>query len=203
MTWTAKASDPEGDEISYQFLLKGPGTGGKEEVKRDWRNSSTCAWEAAEKDIGLSEVIVLVRDGSHNDIANGSRLSEKFEISGEQQAFLDVQVENDVYSPLDPRIYYCDQGGHRSIQNRIYLTGADLDQVARVKYVLDPSFSPSEMISDDASSNFEIEIMPWGRFRMRPGDHKNGQELEITFAFQFKRKVLDAQSRGIPMIRRC
>jgi hypothetical protein len=203
-TWTAKATDPEGDEISYRFLFKGPRTQGKEEVMKDWSKSGIWTWEAKEEDIGLSDIIVQVRDESHKDVANGPNLSEKFEISGKQQAFLDVQVENEVYSPSDPRIYYCDEGGHRSIQNRIYLIGSNLDQVVKVKYILDPSFSPNEIVSDDASSNFEILEMAWGRFQMSAlVTTRNGQEFSIPFAFQFKSKVLDAQSKGIPMIRKC
>ena len=99
---------------------------------------------------------------------------------------------------------YCDEAGHRSFKNIIYLTGPDLDQVARVKYSLDASFSPNEFVSEDASNNFAIETMAWGRFLMSAVvTDKNGQEFPKELAFQFKQKVLDAQSRGIPMISNC
>jgi hypothetical protein len=206
ITWTAEAKDPEGDKILYRFLMKGPRTHGEEEVVRDWSDIESWAWEAGEEDIGSSDITVQARDESHADVINSgsARTSSSFEISGKQQAFLDVQVANDVYSPSDPRIYYCDESGHRSIQNRIYLTGPDLGQVSKVKYILDPSFSNNEMVSEDASTNFEIQIMSWGRFMMTAVvTTKYGQEFKIPFAFQFKSKVLEAQSRGIPMIMKC
>lgn len=204
ITWTANASDPEGDEILYRYLIKGPRTQDKEEVIKEWSKSRVWIWDVQEKDLGHSEIIVEVCDESHKDSANPPRLSEKFEISGEQRVFLDVELQNDVYSGSDPRMYYCDEAGHRSFNNIIYLAGPDLDQVARVKYKLDPSFSPNEFVSEDASKDFAIEIMAWGRFYMSAlVTDKNGQEFPKEFAFQFKQKVLDAQSRGIPMVPKC
>lgn len=204
ITWTANASDPEGDEILYRYLIKGPRTQDKEVVIKEWNKSRFWTWDVQEKDLGHSEIIVEVCDESHKDAANPSRLSEKFEISGEQRVFLNVELQNDVYSESDPRMYYCDEAGHRSFKNIIYLTGPDLDQVARVKYILDPSFSPNEFVSEDVSSNFAIETMAWGRFILSAVvTDKNGQEFPKELAFQFKQKVLDAQSRGIPMISNC
>ena len=202
--WTANASDPEGDEILYRYLIKGPRTQDKEEVVKEWNKSRIWTWDVQEKDLGHSEIIVEVCDESHKGAPDLPRLSEKFEISGEQRAFLDVELQNDVYSQLDPRMYYCDEAGHRSFKNIIYLAGPDLDQVARVKYILDPSFSPNEFISEDASNNFAIETMAWGRFFLSAVvTDKNGQEFPKELAFQFKQKVLDAQSRGIQMISNC
>lgn len=204
ITWAAKASDPDGDEIFYRFLLKGPRSQGKEEVVKDWDKSGVWSWEPNEVDIGLSNIIVQVRDEKHAGANVAPRKSEIFEISGIQQSFLNVQVRNDVFSPGDPRIYYCDDGGHRSIQNRIYLAGPDLNQVSEVTYILHPSFYPNEILSNDALNDFEIEIMAWGRFEMKAiVVTRNGQKFDIPFAFQFKSKVLEAQSLGIPMIRKC
>lgn len=204
ITWTANASDPDGDEILYRYLIKGPRTQEKEEILKEWNKSRVWIWDVQEKDLGHSEIIVEVCDESHKDAANPPRRSEKFVISGEQRAFLDVELQNDVYSESDPRMYYCDEAGHRSFKNIIYLTGPDLDQVARVKYSLDASFSPNEFVSEDATNNFAIEIMAWGRFILSAVvTDKNGQEFSKELAFQFKQKVLDAQSRGIPMVPKC
>lgn len=206
ITWTAAANDPEGDKILYRFLLKGPSTQGMEKVVRDWGNTHVWPWEAKEGDIGSSDITVQVRDESHPDAINENSIKtfKDYTISGKQQAFIDVHITNDVYSPADPRIYYCDEGGHLSIQNRIYLTGPDLNQVTKVKYLLPPSFSNKEIVSDDASNNFEIQLMSWGRFEMAAVvTTQYGQEFQIPFAFQFKSKVQEAQSRGIPMIRQC
>ena len=205
VTWTAMAKDPEGDAIMYRFLLQGPRTNGKEEVVKDWSKSRIWTCEAKEDDIGSSDVIVQVRDASHVDAAKtGGIKTARFEISGKQKAFLNVQITNDVYSSKDPRIYFCDDNGRLSILNRIYLKGPDLNQVSNVKYKLDPSFQNNEIVSADASNNFEIQIMSWGRFYMSANvTTKDGQKFDIPYAFQFKSKVQEAQSRGIPMIRRC
>ena len=53
VTWTAKASDPESDPISYRFLVNGtPAT--------DWQSENLWAWTAIEP--GTSQILVQVKD---------------------------------------------------------------------------------------------------------------------------------------------
>jgi hypothetical protein len=55
VTWTAQASDPEKNPISYRFFLNQlPAT--------DWQSSNTFSWTASE---GESQIEVQVRDGKH------------------------------------------------------------------------------------------------------------------------------------------
>ncbi len=65
ITWTASASDPDGDPILYRFWFGGPSTGNAWKVVRDWSNSRTWTWSSASGDAGLYDVYVYVRDGKH------------------------------------------------------------------------------------------------------------------------------------------
>ena len=60
---------------------------------------------------------------------------------------LNVEVASDVYSEKDRQVLYCPKGNYMVVRNRIYLTGADLDKVAQVKYLLHPSFSNPVAVS--------------------------------------------------------
>ncbi len=66
ITWTAKASDIEGDQISYKFLLKGPRTSGKWDVVQDWSTRNSWKWEVEDKDSGSSDVSAWIKDKMHN-----------------------------------------------------------------------------------------------------------------------------------------
>jgi len=117
---------------------------------------------------------------------------------------LNVEVSNDVYTPRDPRLYYCVNNGLLSYKNRIYLTGPDLNKVAEVTYRLDPSFENPEVSSSDAKSSFEIWIMTWGRFPMQAIiTTKSGQVFEKDYYFSFKSNVEEALARGIPQVESC
>ncbi|HNR57728.1 MAG TPA: hypothetical protein PKJ51_04655, partial [Methanothrix sp.] len=65
ITWTATASDPDGDPILYRFWMKGPATGNVWKVVRDWSNSRTWTWSTSPGDIGQYDFCVYVRDGKH------------------------------------------------------------------------------------------------------------------------------------------
>ena len=56
VTWTAQASDPESDQISYRFLVNGtPAT--------DWQAENLWTWTAIEP--GTSQILVQVKDSLH------------------------------------------------------------------------------------------------------------------------------------------
>lgn len=59
ITWTASASDPEGDPLSYLFLVDGYGTG-------NWSGSPTWIWNTTGLDAGDYNVTVRIRDGYHS-----------------------------------------------------------------------------------------------------------------------------------------
>jgi|GEM_PF-331054 len=58
ITWTANATDPDGDPISYRFLLDG-------KELTDWSGSSTWIWDTATENVGDYIVLVQVRDDRH------------------------------------------------------------------------------------------------------------------------------------------
>jgi len=58
VTWTAKAKDPDNDQISYRFFLNGyPVT--------KWLNDNSWVWTTTEADTGDNKIEVYVRDGKH------------------------------------------------------------------------------------------------------------------------------------------
>ncbi|HUI39690.1 MAG TPA: SdrD B-like domain-containing protein, partial [Methanothrix sp.] len=63
--WTALASDPDGDPIQYRFFLRGPSTGGFWIDQTGWGKNNRWVWRTNPMDVGPSEVLVAVRDGSH------------------------------------------------------------------------------------------------------------------------------------------
>lgn len=206
INWRAQASDPESDPIQYKFLLKGPRTGGMWQTVQEWSSNSMYSWMTEESDVGKSYISVQIRDGRHADTSRMDDLknSTGYEIKGKQLDSLNVQVVNDVYTNEDRRIYYCQEGKYYYIRNRLSLTGADLDKVARVKYILPQSFPNPEQVSEDGSKNFETWILTWGRFNgIAIVTTKSGQQFEIPYSISFKEKVERAKAQGIPMVMQC
>jgi len=117
---------------------------------------------------------------------------------------LNVEVASDVYSGKDRHVLYCPKGNYMVVRNRIYLTGADLDKVKQVKYLLHPSFSNPMAVSEDPTNDFEVWIWSWGGFPIKATiTTKSGQVFEKEFDFSFKTKFEEAQSKGIPQDMRC
>jgi len=63
--WTALASDPEGAPLQYKFYLRGPSTNGFWMDQTGWGKNNRWIWRTTPFDVGYSEVLVAVRDGSH------------------------------------------------------------------------------------------------------------------------------------------
>lgn len=59
ITWTALASDPDGDGISYKFLKNG-------EDVTDWSMSEFWTWDTTSEKKGEYAISVQVRDGKHS-----------------------------------------------------------------------------------------------------------------------------------------
>ena len=117
---------------------------------------------------------------------------------------LNVEVVSDVYSEKDRQVLYCPKGNYIVVRNRIYLTGADLDKIAQVKYLLHPSFPNPVAVSEDPTNNFEAWIWSWGGFLIKATiTTKSGQVFEKELDFSFKAKFEEAQRKGIPQTMRC
>jgi len=63
--WTAMARDPEGDPLQYKFYLRGPSTRGFWMDQTGWGKNNRWTWRTDPWDVGVSEVLVAVRDGKH------------------------------------------------------------------------------------------------------------------------------------------
>jgi len=63
--WTAVARDPEGDPLQFKFYMRGPATRGFWVDQTGWGNSNRWTWRTDPWDVGISEVLVAVRDGKH------------------------------------------------------------------------------------------------------------------------------------------
>jgi hypothetical protein len=74
ITWTAYASDPDGDNILYRFFLNG-------EPQTGWVTDNSWTWATTEDDIGDKQIEVHIRDGEHapQDGSDGNR-AEKFSV---------------------------------------------------------------------------------------------------------------------------
>ena len=73
VTWTAQASDPESDPISYRFLVNGtPAT--------DWQSENLWAWIAMQP--GTSQISVQVKDSLHEGpLGEAGNMSREFSIN--------------------------------------------------------------------------------------------------------------------------
>ena len=74
VTWTARATDPDGDAILYKFWLKGPSTGWAWIDMTGWTTSNRWTWRTVPSDAGTSSVCVSVKDG-RNAGPDGSKCS--------------------------------------------------------------------------------------------------------------------------------
>ena len=97
--WTAFACDPDGDQIEYRFCLKGPGTGGTEQIVQDWSTSNKWTWHATLNDWGNSTSYVDVRDSYGGDI-NYSCVYENYQLTVNQPPCCACLMP-DKFSPQD------------------------------------------------------------------------------------------------------
>ncbi|VVB65121.1 Photosystem I assembly protein Ycf3 [uncultured archaeon] len=70
VTWTARAIDPENDQIFYQFFLN------NDPISK-WLKDNAWTWKTTDYDIGENQIDVWVRDGKHAG-PNGFDSSKKF-----------------------------------------------------------------------------------------------------------------------------
>ncbi len=65
ISWTARATDPDGDQIYYRFWLKGPSTGNGWKDMTGWTANNRWTWQTTASDVGANQVNVWIRDGKH------------------------------------------------------------------------------------------------------------------------------------------
>ncbi|NQE53620.1 Cell surface glycoprotein [ANME-1 cluster archaeon GoMg3.2] len=65
ITWSASATEPDGDTLYYRFWIKGPSTGDLWTIIQDWSTDNTLSWHTTTADIGDTDIAVWIRDGHH------------------------------------------------------------------------------------------------------------------------------------------
>ena len=65
VSFTAEASDAEGDWILYRFWLNGPGTGNVWQDQTGWQTENRWVWNPRAEDVGTSQVKVEIIDQMH------------------------------------------------------------------------------------------------------------------------------------------
>jgi tetratricopeptide (TPR) repeat protein len=83
VTWSAKATDREGDTIYYDFFLKGPTTNGKLVDMTGWVSSADWIWQTSESDAGENTVLVKVNDLNHLNLDYSNQKDKIFIINFE------------------------------------------------------------------------------------------------------------------------
>jgi hypothetical protein len=78
--WIAEANDPDGCQLHYRFLLKGPGTDKAWHDETGWIDESSWTWSTSKSDIGDNEIKVQVKDNIGNEEYDAEK-TEKFLIS--------------------------------------------------------------------------------------------------------------------------
>ena len=95
MTWTAQASDPENDPISYRFILNG-------QPVTDWQPQAQWTWTTSNANVGDNQVEVRIIDGKHagQDSADDSK-SATFTITAPNQKPAIASLEPDKAAPQE------------------------------------------------------------------------------------------------------
>jgi hypothetical protein len=124
--WTVSASDPEGDQVYYKFLLRGPVTGNAWTIQRDWGISNSWTWSNDINDIGENSIKVQIIDGNHADVTSyDASYSTSFEItppnyitdSEFKNQIKDNRIDYNSISLIEPgENWYTDLSDNRTIR---------------------------------------------------------------------------------------
>ena len=107
ISWSAKASDPDGDTVLYQFWLSGPSTGNTWKSTTNWTAERFWNWTTTYEDIGNNIVEVRVRDGHHaNPEEWDDKLSSEFRVEENvNQKPSVISLKPDKVSPQSQVVY--------------------------------------------------------------------------------------------------
>lgn len=68
IVWTAKVTNPGEEQLLYDFLLKGPSTGGLLADETGWTGKSSWRWNTTDADTGENQIEVRIKYASSKDI---------------------------------------------------------------------------------------------------------------------------------------
>jgi curved DNA-binding protein CbpA len=101
IAWTARASDPDGDPISYRFWLKGASTANIWSPMTEWTKDNRWIWKTTSKNVGDNQIKAEVRDGYHAgtsgsddfkiiDMKINKNWNSRFEMNDIEKKFFDA-----------------------------------------------------------------------------------------------------------------
>ena len=95
VTWTAQATDPDGDKIFYKFLQN-------DQEVTGWSESDIWVWNTSSAVSGDYTIKVLVRDGKHSsEDSFDSSTDESFTLIADNQRPVLLELKSDKTSPQD------------------------------------------------------------------------------------------------------
>ncbi len=146
VTWTAKASDADGDPISYRFLLDDKDMTG-------WSTSGSWTWDTSSAAPGDHNIKAVVRDGKHAaEDSYDSSMTAGFTLAATNQIPVLQALSSDPASP---------QGTGTSISWTAKASDADGDPMS-YKFLLDDK----DMTGWSTSGSWT-----WDTSSAAPGDH--------------------------------
>ena len=93
INWTVKATDPDGDRLSYKFLLDGQDVTG-------WSSSPAWSWNTSGALPGTYKITALARDGNHASADSfDDSMDAAFTLVDENQPPVLLSLEPDLSSP--------------------------------------------------------------------------------------------------------
>ncbi len=96
INWTVRATDPDGDELSYKFLLDGQDVTG-------WSSSPSWSWNTSSALGGTHKITALARDGNHASADSfDSSMDAAFTLVEKNQPPVLLSLKPDLSSPRVP-----------------------------------------------------------------------------------------------------
>ena len=75
VVWTVNATNPDNEELLFDFLLKGPSTDGQQKDQTGWIAGNTWTWNITDADIGETVVEVRVKSVGSDSIEDSKTQS--------------------------------------------------------------------------------------------------------------------------------
>ena len=75
VVWTVNATNPDNEELLFDFLLKGPSTDGQQKDQTGWIAGNTWTWNVTDADIGETVVEVRVKSVGSDSVEDSKTQS--------------------------------------------------------------------------------------------------------------------------------
>jgi uncharacterized membrane protein len=187
ITWTARAIDPEQDELSYRFLLDGREVSG-------WSPSDSWTWNSSGTAAGDHEITVQIIDGSHasqgsfdGELSRPYTLMESKMLSGAESAAESSAAppESSVEEASKSAGALAAQSSIASLNQIPVLTGLDPDVISPMKMgaIVNWTAQATDPEGDQLCYKFLLDdqdatgwssspLWSWNTSDAHPGSHK-------------------------------